>query len=305
MKSDTVLAIVLVAGLAACAPASDDAAMTSEAQAPAVAAFSGGENAAPFTIGSLQAVALRDAAFAPANDNRTLAVNQTKADVDALLTAAGLPTDVLQLSVQPLMVRTPERLLLFDTGNGPAAMLSTSMSTAGVQPGAVTDIFISHGHGDHVGGLLNADGGLAFPNATVHMSANEWAAIQANPQQAALVTAVTPRVVTFQAGAELVPGTVTAVDIPGHTPGHSGYRITSGDASLFYIGDTMHHSVISVQRPDWTIAFDGNAPLAQESRRAVLASTSASGQRVYAVHFPFPGLGTFENRDGTYFWVAE
>jgi hypothetical protein len=67
----------------------------------------------------------------------------------------------------------------------------------------------------------------------------------------------------------------------------------------------MHHSVISVQRPDWTIAFDGDAPLAQESRKGVLASADASGQRVYAVHFPFPGLGTFVNRDGTFVWVAE
>ena len=50
---------------------------------------------------------------------------------------------------------------------------------------------------------------------------------------------------------------------------------------------------------------DGDAPLAQESRKAVLASAADSGQRVYAVHFPFPGLGKFENRDGTFVWVAE
>ncbi len=67
----------------------------------------------------------------------------------------------------------------------------------------------------------------------------------------------------------------------------------------------MHQSVISVQRPDWTIAFDGDAPLAQESRKAVLASAAGSGQRVYSVHFPFPGLGKFENRGGTFVWVAE
>jgi glyoxylase-like metal-dependent hydrolase (beta-lactamase superfamily II) len=169
----------------------------------------------------------------------------------------------------------------------------------------VTDIFISHSHGDHVSGLLGADGSLAFPNATIHIAANEWAAMQSSSQQAALVAAMTPRVNAFQAGATLVPGTVDAVDIQGHTPGHSGYLITSGAASLLYIGDTMHHSVISVQRPDWTIAFDGDAPLAQESRRAVLTSSAASGQRVYAVHFPFPGLGRFENRGGTFVWLAE
>ena len=307
-RLQTSLVIVLAASLAACSPARDEspAAEAGGGATPAVAPFTGGENVSPFTIGSLQAASLKDATFSPANDNKTLAINQSKAEVDALLTAEGLPTDVLELSVQPLIVRSTDRVLLFDTGNGPSAgMLTASMATAGVQADAVTDVFISHSHGDHIGGLVDANGGLAFPNATIHISTNEWAAMQANTQLAALVTTVAPRVETFAAGAELVPGTVRAVDIQGHTPGHSGYLVTSGEASLLYIGDTMHHSVISVQRPDWTIAFDGNAPLAQESRRAVLSSSAASGQRIYAVHFPFPGLGRFEDRGGSFRWVAE
>ena len=305
MRSDTAFVIMLAASLAACSPANEEAppAEASGAATPMVP-FNAGENVSPFAIGSLHAAALKDAVFSPANDNRTLATNQSKADVDALLTAEGLATDVLELSVQPLIVRTADRVLLFDTGNGPSGMLSASMATAGVEAGAVTDIFISHSHGDHVGGLVGANGGLAFPNAAIHISANEWAAMQANAQLASLVTTVTPRVAMFEPGAELTPG-VRAVDIQGHTPGHSGYLITSGQASLLYIGDTMHHSVISVQRPDWTIAFDGDAPLAQESRRALLSSSAGSGQRVYAVHFPFPGLGRFENRAGTFVWVAE
>ena len=80
---------------------------------------------------------------------------------------------------------------------------------------------------------------------------------------------------------------------------------TSGDQSLLYIGDTMHHSVISVQQPDWTIAFDGDAPTAQASRKAVLESSAAGSQRIYAVHFPFPGIGKFEKQGDKFFWVAE
>jgi glyoxylase-like metal-dependent hydrolase (beta-lactamase superfamily II) len=300
MKTNKALVIMLAATLAACSPETEEA-----APPPATAAFLAGENVAPFTIGALEAAALRDDAFAIPNDNSTLAINASKADVDALLTAAGLATDILQLGVYPLIVRAADRVLLFDAGNGPSSMLSASMAAAGVEASAVTDVFISHGHGDHVNGLVGADGALAFPNATIRLSVNEWTAIQANAQLATLVAAATPRVATFEPGAELVPGTVTAVDIQGHTPGHSGYLITSGEASLLYIADAVHHSVISVQRPDWTIAFDGNAPLAQESRKAVLASAAASGQRVYAFHFPWPGLGRFENRDGTFVWVAE
>ena len=106
-------------------------------------------------------------------------------------------------------------------------------------------------------------------------------------------------------GLDLGSSVVKAVEIKGHTPGHSGYRITSGQDSLLYVGDSMHHSVVSVQKPDWTIAFDTDDATAKASRVALIKELAASGQRVYAVHFPFPGLGKFEQRGEGAVWVAE
>jgi glyoxylase-like metal-dependent hydrolase (beta-lactamase superfamily II) len=184
-----------------------------------------------------------------------------------------------------------------------------------VDPASVTDIFISHVHGDHVGGLQNAQGGLAFTNAAVHISNPEWAFLsglkdeQAKemglPNHAALVALVKPKVVGFTPGAELLPGVVTAVEIKGHTPGHSGYRITSGAESLLYVGDSMHQYIISVQKPEWTIAFDGDNKVATASRVALIKDLAASGQRVFAVHFPFPGVGHMEKKGDGAVWVGE
>jgi glyoxylase-like metal-dependent hydrolase (beta-lactamase superfamily II) len=98
---------------------------------------------------------------------------------------------------------------------------------------------------------------------------------------------------------------VKAVDIQGHTPGHSGYLITSGDQSLLYVGDSMHHFVVSVQRPEWTIAFDHDSPTATASRRNLIADSAAQGQRIYAVHFPFPGTGRFERKGEGFAWLGE
>lgn len=290
--------------LGACSPKSPPPAAQAPPPPPAAAAEPAPApepNVYKFMIGMWPAYALRDGGLTVPNDGKTLAINQKPEDVAKLVGAAGLPTDQLSLSIQPLLVQADDRVLLFDTGAGMnmgpgAGKLAADLQEAGVTPDSVTDIFISHAHGDHVGGLVGADGALAFPNATIHLSAAEWTAFKGNQQMAAVVKAITPKVKTFKPGAELIKGVVKAVDIKGHTPGHSGYLIGEGADSLLYIGDTVHHSIISVQQPDWTIAFDGNAETAQQSRKEQLEKNAESGQRIYAVHFPFPGLGKFKKR---------
>ncbi len=263
-----------------------------------------------FKIGKLDAVALKDGDIDAANDGKTFAVGQPTQAVSALLAAAGQPTDVLHLSIQPLLVRSGTRVLLFDTGAADASFaragrLPASMREAGVTPAQVTDIFISHRHADHTGGLLTRDGALAFPNATIHISAPEWEAFRKEGNNAAMVAAMAPKVETFKPGATILPGVVTAVDVRGHTPGHSAYEITSGNDRLLYIGDVVHHFVISVQRPEWTVEYDENAPLAQATRRAELKRVAEGNVRVYAVHFPFPGLGHVKEQGDSFVWVPE
>jgi glyoxylase-like metal-dependent hydrolase (beta-lactamase superfamily II) len=304
----TSMVFLIGAALTACSPKKEEASKPAESVASAIAPVTAGAGVKPFTIGAFQAAALSDGELSAPNDNKTLAINAKKADVDKLLTANNLPTDLIHLSVQPLLVKTTDKVLLFDTGAaalfGPTAgKLPASLASAGVDPASVTDVFISHGHGDHVGGLV-LNNALAFPNATIHMQAAEWNSFKVQSQMAPLVIVIASKVVEFQPGADLVPG-VKAVDIKGHTPGHSGYLITSGDQSLLYIGDAMHHSVISVQQPDWTIAFDGDAPTAQASRKQLIADSAATGQRIYAVHFPFPGLGKIAKKGDTFVWEAE
>ena len=293
--------------LAACSPPAADKAAEPSAAAPAASAQAAAD-AWGFKIGALDAYALKDGSLSVPNDGSVIAMGEPKAEVDALLTANNLPTDTLGLSIQPLLIKMGDRTVLIDTGAGGAmgteGKLQASLTTAGVQPAQVTDILISHAHGDHVGGLVNGQGQLVFANATIRMTANEWDALKADPTMAALVTAITPKVQTFAADAEVVPG-ITAVDIAGHTPGHTGYQITSGAEGLLYIGDTMHHSVISVQRPDWTIQFDGRADVAEASRRALLERAASENLRLYAVHFPYPGLGRIERRADDFVWVAE
>lgn len=263
-----------------------------------------------FRIGTLDAAALKDGDIDAPNDGKTFGVGQPTDQAAALLAAAGQPTDVLHLSIQPLLVRSGARILLFDTGAADASFaragrLPASLRAAGVDQSQVTDVFLSHRHPDHVGGLLTREGALAFPNATIHLSAPEWEALKSDREAAALVAAIAPKVAAFQPGAAILPGAVAAVAVDGHTPGHTAYEIASGDERLLYIGDSVHHFVVSVQRPEWTVQYDENAPLAQTSRRALLRRAADDNLRVYAVHFPFPGLGRIQAQGDSFVWVPE
>ncbi|MEH6413505.1 MBL fold metallo-hydrolase [Pseudomonas sp. CGJS7] len=306
----TALTVALLAACAKPEPAAPAATAAAPAAAPAPAAQNESPDVRRFRIGALEAAALKDGDIDVVNDAKTFAIGQPLDQINALLSAAGQPTDALHLSIQPLLVRSGTRNLLFDTGAADASFahagrLPASLRAAGLEPAQITDIFISHQHQDHVGGLLTRDGALAFPNAVVHLSAPEWESLKADADAAKLVAAITPKVETFQPGAAIVPGVVTAVAVDGHTPGHSAYEIASGDERLLYIGDTAHHFVISVQRPEWTVQYDQNAPLAQTHRRALLQRAADGNLRVYAVHFPFPGLGRVKAQGDSFVWEAE
>ncbi|CAL1692850.1 hypothetical protein MMB232_03033 [Brevundimonas subvibrioides] len=299
--------LVLSAVLAAGACSKSEEAKTPAAPAAAAPAVNG--DVARFKIGSLEAISLRDGGLTVPNDNKVLGIGRTPEEVAAVLTGAGAPGDTISLSIQPLLVRTGERLVLIDTGvgtgmGGAGGKLQASLTAAGVDPAEITEILISHSHGDHVGGLVGADGSLLFPNAVIRIEANEWDFMRANPELKAVSDAILPKVQVFRYGSEVAPG-ITAVEIAGHTPGHSGFEIVSGAEKLLYIGDAMHSSIISVQKPDWQIQFDNDAPVATASRIALDERAAANNLRLYGYHFPYPGVGRIEKTGDTYRWVPE
>lgn len=295
------LTLAALMGAAACGQPAETPAPAEQA-----AAIPASADVHPFTVGELHLAALRDGELNPPVDQTPWGQASVVSDI---LTEAGESGDAVHLSVQPLLVRDGDRIVLIDTGAGgqmgTANGLPGALSAAGIAPDEVTDILISHAHGDHVGGLLNAEGGLAYPNAVIRFSASEWAAAQAGAEAAGpLVAAITPRVETFEPGAQVTPS-ITAVALDGHTPGHAGYRIASGGEELLYIGDAMHSSVISVGRPELQNAWDSDSAAAVATRQSLAQRGVDGSLRYYGPHFPFPGVGRIERRDDAFAWVPE
>ena len=254
-----------------------------------------------FKLGKLQLIALHDAQVVFPNNAKIFGVDAGAAAVSKVLQANGLPTDRITVSLNALIVRDGHHIVLLDTGLGPKAhgSLMGSLNAAGIAPGSVTDVLITHSHGDHVGGLLDAAGNDAFPNATIRMSAVEWQAMKGRTNAADMVKAISSHVVPFTPGKPILPG-ITPLASYGHTKGHVGYQIVSGKQKLFDIGDTVHSSIISLAKPDWAVSFDGDKPEAEANRAKTLSALVKSHELIFAPHFPFPGVG-YIKADGDHF----
>ena len=258
-----------------------------------------------FQVGKLKLTVLHDAQFVVPNDAKTFGVDATPAAMSDVLRAAGAPTDRITVSVNVLLVHIGRRVVLIDTGVGPKAhgTLMASLGEAKVSPKSVTDILITHTHGDHTGGLLDENGHLAFPKATIRMASAEWAWMQkTGPQE--FVKAISDHVRTFEPGAQVAPG-VTSIALAGHTPGHVGYEIVSGDSHLLDVGDLVHSTIVSLEKPQWTLQFDSDSSLAKTTRHDTLARLAQDQELVYAPHFPFPGVGHIVAKGDGFAWQAE
>lgn len=257
-----------------------------------------------FRIGQVEAVALRDGTIVLTNAEEQSPWSAV-ADVATVLTGNGVADNRIHLSVQPLLVKDGERVVLIDTGAGGEMgtenKLSASLASAGVQPGQVTDILISHSHGDHIGGLV-ANGALVYPNAAVRMTAAEWSAMQGDNELQPVVDLIRSKVQTFEPGASISPA-ITALPLAGHTAGHTGYEIANAGARLIYVGDALHSSLISVQRPELVNRWDLNSSAAIATRQSLLERGASQNLLFYGVHFPFPGLGRIERRDDGFVWA--
>lgn len=236
--------------------------------------------------------------------------NAPLAEVKALLTSQGLPTDYIDVPFTPFVVIAGGRKVLIDTGlgefGGPnAGKLLENLRAAGVPASDIDTVLISHFHGDHINGLRNKAGELAFAKAKVMVPAAEYAFWMDDAKMAAApagqkgafenarrtFSAMGPdMLVQFAAGAEVVPG-IRSVAAYGHTPGHTLFEVTSAGQSFFYLADLTNVPSLFARNPDWAVTFDMDAEAARKVRREVFARVTSSKSLVGGFHFPVPAFG--------------
>lgn len=271
-------------------------------------------------VGRFEVTALLDGTHPFPSDR--VALGTTPARLEGMLRARFLPTR-FEGMINAFLVNTGDRLVLIDTGAGElygkeGGGLPAALRAAGYSPDDVDDVFITHLHEDHAGGLL-AEGKPVFTKAVVHVSARDaefWlddvhqkdVNELLRPFFPAIQKVLAPYIAShrfspFADGADLLPG-LSAIAAPGHTPGHSFYLLRDAGQAMLFWGDTVHIEPVQTADPDVAIRYDWDVPKAIATRKAIFARAAAEGWWVAGAHISFPGIGHIraQGRSG-YAWI--
>jgi len=247
--------------------------------------------------------------------NLELLANIDPAHATQLQRATGISTPSA-IHINCYLVRGRGRTVLIDAGAGGIKQwggeLQANLALAGVQPGEIDTVLLTHAHPDHIGGLLDASGTMAFANAELVVAQQEiefWQndgyLSQANERARGnflfarqVFDTYRHQLRTFRNN-DVLPG-ISALPLPGHTAGHCGYRLDSAGESLLVWGDVVHFPHIQITRPDVSIAFDQDPRLSATTRTQLLDMVSADRLLIAGMHLGEPGFARIERRGKAY-----
>ena len=264
------------------------------------------------SVGNFKVTALRDGELSlPSEVLMNLSDEQSqqiKADENSKLATS---------NVNAYLIQTEGKNLLIDSGCrdlfGPTCgFLQDALKEAELEPNEITDIFLTHLHPDHVAGAINAEGSAVFENASFkvidleynfwtsdtftdsEVNGNDWASLAR-----AALNAYKDKIETISFGKDIIPG-VTSVSIPGHTPGHSGFRVDEGNETLIQMGDILHVPNLQLENPSISTVFDVDSEEALKSRKELLDMVSTDKILCTSGHMIQPKFGYIEKSGASY-----
>ena len=244
-------------------------------------------------------------------------------EINRLKKKAFIATDHIPGYLNTFVVNTGNKLVLIDTGAadyGPGTgHLLENLQAAGYGPDDIDEILLTHGHPDHVKGLVNKAGQPVFKKAVVKISGVEldfWFSDEEKSARAGAAAAfeaartnlnpykLTGQLQTFKSGADLGNG-LSSVDLKGHTPGHTGFRISGGSDQLLIWGDIVHMQALQFTHPEWSLTYDIDPAQAVKTRSKIMDEVASDKLRIGGMHLSFPGLGHVEKSQSGYALVPQ
>jgi glyoxylase-like metal-dependent hydrolase (beta-lactamase superfamily II) len=270
-----------------------------------------------YKVGDAQCTALYDGIWEKPHDPAFIA-NASIDETKQALAAAGLTTEFVSIPFTVLVVQTGGKTILCDSGTGgqvqpTAGKLMTNMKAAGIDAAKIDTVLISHFHPDHIFGLMAKETNApVYPNAEIIVAETEYkwwtdpAVIDKLPEArkglGRRIQAVFPtwkNIRQIAGEKEVAPG-IRFVNAPGHTPGHTAFHLSSGNAQLMISNDTAYVPALVAAHPGWHGSYDQDGPLAEATRRKLLDRIVADKLMVCGYHFPWPAVGAIAKDGAAY-----
>lgn len=225
------------------------------------------------------------------------------------------------LPIGAFLITVNGQLILVDAGLGPMAktddhrcrliggQLLTGLRAAGFGPSDIDIVLCTHLHSDHVGWLFAADESLTFPNAKIYFGGAEWdhfimrdePTIQPHVRAGFLVHRDSGRLYSMGEDKIVAPG-VTAVQTPGHTPGHLCVVVASGRERALLLGDAITCPV-QLDEPTWHSMGDVDPDLADRTRERLWRELEGEDVTGAGAHFPELKFGRVLTGQGRRWWT--
>lgn len=221
------------------------------------------------------------------------------------------------------LVRQDDQVILFDVGSGPdfaptAGKLQAAFDAIGLSTDDVTHVVFTHGHPDHLWGLLDEFDDPLFYDAQYLMGETElnyWLnddtvnSIDAARQSFAVgakrrLEAIAEQIETFKDGQEVLPGVMAHASV-GHTPGHMSFELRNGSESVMVLGDAIGNHHVAFEKPGWHSGSDQDADTAAATRLRLFDKLTADQMRLIGFHLPNGGLGRAEKSGDGFVFVGD
>ena len=268
-----------------------------------------------FPVGRMSFTVIRD--YGTQMPMSKLVAGAPAEELEAVARKLGLERESIAVDYNCLLVRTEDHTVLVDAGYGhrrpdQPGRLPAGLAATGVRPGEIDRIIITHADGDHIGGLLNEEGGLAYPKARVTLWQGAWEFWQDTESLAdwpeevlsfilGTYEALGDRLDIVSEEQEFLPG-FRIMPAVGHRYDHVALRIASEGQALLHLADAAIHPLF-LERADWASTYDFEPEQAVAVKRQLLDRAATEGALVFGAHFPFPGLGYVERREEGWGWA--
>jgi glyoxylase-like metal-dependent hydrolase (beta-lactamase superfamily II) len=272
------------------------------------------EDNAYFKIGNLNCTVICDEAGS--NPPANVFIDVPPDQLARALEEHGFPPGEVPNSYNVLTIQSGSKRILVDTGLGKGTQWKDGRLLDGLQaqcidPASVDVVVITHGDGDHVGGILTAVGQPVFPNAEYILLQEAWdfwcspQAVSRLPEPRTafgrkILPLIRERVRPCAAGEEFLPG-FQLISVPGHRPGHSAISIRSNGDLLIHVADSIGNPLL-LEHPDWHWGFDSDADRAGEDRRMLMRMAVEQKALVFCSHMPYPGVGHILAKGDAWVW---